>query len=83
MIADEKCEYLYCKNCKVVRYEYELKMTGDGLKCPECGGNDFEESGWVQCPFHKCAVKCAVAGKGLNKNEESMECLYHCNFFVR
>lgn len=83
MITGEKYEYLYCKNCKVVRYRHELEMTEQGVKCPECGQDDFEESGWVQCPFHKCAVKCAVAGKGLTQKEYGYECLYNCSFFVR
>jgi len=83
MDASQDVEYLYCKNCKVVRYRHELEMTKGGLRCTVCKGKDFEESGWVQCPFYKCAVKCAVAGKGLEHKEYGDECLYQCDFFWR
>lgn len=81
LIKVEGMEYCYCIHCRRLKESADLVMTIKGLKCLECGNFDFEEPGWVNCPYQKLtAVKCPRAGKGITNNDSGLDCADRCYF---
>jgi hypothetical protein len=77
MTLEEK-EYVYCEDCKRIRYPDEVGETSHGLKCLRCGGSRLREAVWVECPHRKTVVKCAMGGRGLGLSRAGYECLDRC-----
>ncbi len=77
----DEWEYCYCRNCRKIRYNFELEGTEHGIRCTKCGGYELEAPAWVHCPHHKVStVKCARAGKGIRKEEQGYKCEERCSF---
>gem|GEM_PF-607121 len=79
-----EAEYCYCHDCRKLRETTDLVLTDQGLTCRHCGGSNFDEAGWVICPYHKVsAVKCPRAGKGIITGENGLECIDRCFFRIK
>lgn len=77
----EEMEYCYCRHCQRLRVSEELVLTSEGLQCRHCGYDEFDEPGWISCPYHKMtAVKCPRAGKGIIHNGSGLDCSDRCFF---
>lgn len=77
----EKMEYCYCRRCQRLKAKDELSMTPEGLQCRQCGCFEFDEPGWISCPYLKMtAVKCPRAGKGIIHSDAGLDCTDRCFF---
>ncbi len=80
---NEENEYCYCHDCRKLREAADLIMTEKGVQCRYCGSYNFDQAGWVNCPYQKnTAVKCPRAGKGIVITENGLECIDRCFFRI-